>query len=434
MRADPLTSHPEVSGRSTSQVPELQAIADAAASAFARTGSYTQVFVESTVDVRYVTDAEGTSRGLETRVGIGIMQREVTGRATYKVLPASEWSDHLPTPTWETVARQHRDAIEAFSIRQHPLPPGVLLRHDLVSRAFAVTDTAGVAASHHATGIRLRTDATQGALSSSSRWFGRPGQDLPHTREVERVTQRLHTMTKHSPPIHGQQHTPVVFSGAGAAGLLHELLGHALEADNFATQSTYIHRINPNALPADLAVHDDPSFESGYGSCPTDDDGFPARERALVANGDWEPLQSRLTARTAEHRPGNGRRQDHRSPALPRTSNTIIQRGNTSADELTKPGSQGLLVIPALSSGSIEPHSGRFSFVALDAEWVDASGHSHPLPDVTIWGDAADTLERLEAIGDDFGGDNATCGKRGQFVGIGLFGPSIRFSSLRWSC
>ena len=77
--------------------------------------------------------------------------------------------------------------------------------------------------------------------------------------------------------------------------------------------------------------------------------------------------------------------------------------------------------------------TGEYSFAALNCVYVTPAGNRVAVPDVTLVGDALGTLARLEAVGPDFEGDNVSCGKRGQLIGIGVYGPSMRFDSLVWN-
>jgi predicted Zn-dependent protease len=59
-------------------------------------------------------------------------------------------------------------------------------------------------------------------------------------------------------------------------------------------------------------------------------------------------------------------------------------------------------------------------------------GGRRPIGDVRIEGDALDLLGRLEAIGDDPGCESISCEKRGQWVGVGIQSPSMRFGTVPW--
>jgi predicted Zn-dependent protease len=77
--------------------------------------------------------------------------------------------------------------------------------------------------------------------------------------------------------------------------------------------------------------------------------------------------------------------------------------------------------------------TGEFSFAALNCAYITPGGERVPVRDVSLVGDALRTLARLEGVGSDFAGDNITCGKQGQLVGIGVYSPSMRYAALDWS-
>ncbi|WP_050779524.1 TldD/PmbA family protein [Streptomyces sp. C] len=236
--------------------------------------------------------------------------------------------------------------------------------------------------------------------------------------------------------LRGRHRTPVVFGPTAAVGFLHELVGHALEGDNFAMTSDYVTALRkPGAVPELLTLHDDATLADGYGSYAIDDEGVEGRTTVLVANGEiGSPLTSVRAAQRHGYTPtGNGRRRDYRELPLPRASNTVVPPGTEDPAALAEASREGLLHVGCLGAGMINLATGEFSFAALNCTYLTPDGHRVPVRDVSLFGDALDTLRRAEAVGSDFGGDSITCGKQGQMIGIGLFSPSMRYSALDWS-
>jgi TldD protein len=131
---------------------------------------------------------------------------------------------------------------------------------------------------------------------------------------------------------------------------------------------------------------------------------------------------------------GHGRRQDYRHAALPRATNTVVLPGPDRAEPLREPPAGGLLYVAALSAGEINLARGQFCFSAAESLLLSPGVPPRPLQDVNIFGDAREALARLAGIGDDPAGDNASCGKSGQSVQIGLYSPTMRFDDLEWRC
>lgn len=414
---------------------------------------YVQAFAEHTLAIRVeCVDGQVLATCVEPRDGLSCLVRQgdrwrhrhmpvagaqdilrwLTGRddGTHSP-PRPEWGsypDFVPEPPTEWLID---DAGTAHSIRAI---------EDFTRRSFAVADTEGIGACAAASTIRQRVQVSVAMNGSRYRGLsrrltrGQHGRSHPDARALAKVALGHALDAAQAVPVGGHR-TPVVFGPSAAAGFLHELVGHALEGDNFALGSPYtvaLHR--GEGLPAGLILCDDPALADGYGSYDIDDEGATARATTLVANGAiGAPLTSvRVAYRNAYARTGNGRRAGYRDLTIPRASNTVVLPG-TEDPALMLDSPAGLLHIGCLGAGMINLLTGEFSFAALNCSYFTPAGDRVPVRDVSLFGDALQTLRCLEAIGTDFGGDNVTCGKQGQMIGIGVFSPSMRYSALDWT-
>ncbi|MET8722363.1 TldD/PmbA family protein [Streptomyces misionensis] len=419
---------------------------------------YAQVYAERTVEVRVeCLDGEVLATCVEPREGLACMVRE-DGRWRHRAFSVAQ----LPSlPTWSAADRSAPGAdLPAWPDAPDPrftpvaardwLVRGAAPAHslrtmeDLTLRSIAVVDTDGVRSAGTTRVVRRRAEATVtrdgNRYRGLSRWLQRG--PLAGTADRDAVPQDVariaveHAHDSARATLGGRHRTPVVFGPSAAVGLLHELIGHALEGDNFTMRSDYVAGLRkPGAVPAAVTLYDDPTLADGYGSYDIDDEGVAGTVTTLVADGELgTPLSSVRTARRHGHPPtGNGRRRDYLALPLPRASNTVLARGTDDPAALLAPAAGGLLHVGCLGAGMIHLGSGEFHFAALNCTYVTPDGHRVPVRDVSLFGDALETLARIEGIGTDFGGDSVTCGKQGQMIGIGLFSPSMRFSALDWS-
>ncbi|RSM61971.1 hypothetical protein DMB66_23190 [Actinoplanes sp. ATCC 53533] len=414
---------------------------------------YAQVFAEFSLQARWeCRDGEAIATGLEPLAGLGCLIREAGGRwrrrafSSREVPALSQWCgapDDRPSLEWTEMPT---------TIGFLPLAPedwlpiatdracSVRSVEDFVLRTAAVVDTDGAHSSQTTRTLRHRVETTMTVggrgYRGLSRRFRREQVDvsLAESRELVRVAQaRAHATA--SAAVRGRRRTPVVFGPSAGAGFLHELIGHALEGDNFSLGSTYLANLcRPNAVPALLTMRDDPTVPHGFGSFDFDDEGMVARATTLVENGEiGTPLTSfRVARRNGYTRTPNGRRQDFRELAIPRASNTVVLPGPEDPARLLEDSTEGVLHVGSLGAGMINLVTGVFTFAAIDCTFIGPDGSRSPVRDVSLTGDAVRILGRIEGIGTDFGGDNITCGKQGQLVGIGIYSPSIRFAALDW--
>ncbi|MFF7988427.1 TldD/PmbA family protein [Kitasatospora xanthocidica] len=415
---------------------------------------YVQVFAERTLQVRVeCLDGEVLATCVEPREGIGCMVRQGDRWRQRSLAPAElgglpGWLDPAAGASGERPAWPG-PGVPDFT----PIPAGEWLvpdagtahslrtMEDFTARAVAVVDTDGVRAASADRVVRRRMEATvvvDGArYRGLNRWLERGPADPDRTAaHTESRVALSHAVDSSRAAVTGRYRTPVVFGPSAACGFLHELVGHALEGDNFAMRSDYITGLRkPGAVPAMLTVRDDATLPDGYGSYAIDDEGVAGGVTTLLANGELgAPITSVRAAQRHGYTPtGNGRRTDYRELALPRASNTVVPPGTEDPAALLHGAGTGVLYVGCLGAGMINLATGEFSFAALNCVYITPDGHRVPARDVSLVGDALETLARMEGIGSDFGGDSITCGKQNQMVGIGLFSPSIRYSALDWS-
>ncbi|MER6386541.1 TldD/PmbA family protein [Streptomyces sp. NPDC001250] len=447
--------------RQTTRPTGTEGLLEAAQWAIERLGTsadYVQAYAERTVEVRVeCLDGEVLATCVEPREGLACMVRQ-DGRWRHRAFSVAElpllhkWlaGDQVGAeediPSWQDAPAVDFQAVAARDWLVQGAAPAHSLRtmEDFTLRSVAVADTDGIRSAATSRFVRRRVEASVAhdgnRYRGLNRWLERGPQAGTADRDaVPQDVARIAVEHAHDSArarLGGRHRTPVVFGPSAAVGLLHELIGHALEGDNFAMQSDYVAGLRkPGAVPASVTLYDDATIADGYGSYDIDDEGIVGGITMLVSDGELgTPLSSVRTAQRHGYRPtGNGRRRDYRALPLPRASNTVFPRGTDDPDALMAPSAKGLLHVGCLGAGMINLSTGEFSFAALNCTYVTPDGHRVPVRDVSLFGDALKTLAHVEGIGTDFGGDSVTCGKQGQMIGIGLFSPSMRFSALDWS-
>lgn len=208
----------------------------------------------------------------------------------------------------------------------------------------------------------------------------------------------------------------------------HEALGHASEGDLVAAgESTLKGRIGER-LGSDLVtLCDDSSVPGGFGSSPYDDQGQPGRRRVLLEGG---VLRSHLNDRVSAfklgmHSSGNARAESYADRPLVRMTNTFIEAGDRSFDELLEGIKEGVYAVGS-RGGQVDTAKGSFQFNAQESYLIKNGRIAHPLRDVSLTGSTLETLANIDALGKEFHwGDPGYCGK-GQYVPVGDGGPHTR--------
>jgi TldD protein len=226
---------------------------------------------------------------------------------------------------------------------------------------------------------------------------------------------------------------PVVLAPGHSGVLVHEAVGHLLEAD-FTRKKTSIfwNKMGKKVGSSQVTIYDDPTIPYFRGSYNIDDEGTIPKKTLLIERGKIAGLlQDRLSAKLMR-RPltGHGRRQDYSSIPIPRMSNTYIDRGKYSPDEIIKSVEKGFYAHKFLG-GQVED-SGKFTFSVSSGYLIENGKLTAPVKQATLIGTNIDVLKNIEMIGSDlkFGLQTGTCGKEGQAVPVIDGCPTIKISRM----
>jgi TldD protein len=131
----------------------------------------------------------------------------------------------------------------------------------------------------------------------------------------------------------------VVLAPGDSGILLHEAVGHGLEADfNRKGTSNYSGQIGNEVASPLCTVVDDATLLQGRGTINVDDEGNEPRSSVLIEKGKLVGyMHDRLSAKHYELTPsGNGRRESFACAPMPRMTNTILVAGPHDPEEILK--------------------------------------------------------------------------------------------------
>jgi len=223
---------------------------------------------------------------------------------------------------------------------------------------------------------------------------------------------------------------PLVLAAGSSGILLHEAIGHGMEADfNRKGVSIYAERMG-QAIARDLVTIVDDGTNYGLrGSINIDDEGNPAERTVLVEGGVLRSfLHDRISARHyGVAATGSGRRESYRFLPLPRMRNTYMLPGPHSREEILRSVDRGIYA-ESFSNGQVQIGAGDFSFYIKTGYLIEGGRLTRPVKDVNIIGNGPQVLEAVSMVADDLALDTGgwTCGKRGQGVPVSLGLPTVR--------
>lgn len=226
-----------------------------------------------------------------------------------------------------------------------------------------------------------------------------------------------------------------VVLGPGWPGiLLHEAIGHGLEADfNRRRTSAFSGRIGERVATELCTVVDDGTIPWRRGSLNVDDEGTPTRRTVLIEKGILRGyMHDRLNAALlGMELTGNGRRESYAHVPMPRMTNTFMLAGEEDPEDIIRSVKDGIYAV-SFGGGQVDITSGKFVFSANEAYRIEDGKVTHPVRDATLIGNGPDVLTRVSRVGADLALDDGigTCGKDGQGVPVGVGLPTIRVDQL----
>jgi len=228
---------------------------------------------------------------------------------------------------------------------------------------------------------------------------------------------------------------PVVIGGKYGGVLLHEAIGHGLEADfNRKNLSRYSGMVGQRIAPESVTIMDAGEYEpKEWGTLNIDDEGVLTRKTVLVERGILRGyMQDRLNARLMSKEPtGNGRRESFHHMPMPRMTNTILEPGSHDPDEIIQSVSKGFYA-KVISNGQVDISGGDFMFFVEEGYLIENGKLTTPVRGATLIGNGPDTLSKVEMLGTDFALAPASfvCGKSGQMVPVGIGMPTMKVSNM----
>ncbi len=224
----------------------------------------------------------------------------------------------------------------------------------------------------------------------------------------------------------------VVLSSDAGGTMIHEAIGHGLEAD-LAQQglSVYSGKIGEKVASPLISVVDDPTLPQRRGTYAFDDEGVISQRTVLVENGVLKRyLYDRLSAfREGVPSTGNGRRESYQLKPIPRMSNTLILPGKTKPEEIIRSVDKGLFV-KKMGGGQVNTVNGDFVFEVSEGYLIEKGSIGEPVRGAILIGNGPQVLKEIDMVGDDLGFGIGTCGKDGQGVPVADAQPTLRIPEI----
>ena len=255
-------------------------------------------------------------------------------------------------------------------------------------------------------------------------------EETPPEKVAELASKRALLMLKARKAEGGKM--SVVLSNEAGGTMIHEAVGHGLEAD-LAQQglSVYSGKIGEKIASPLVTVIDDATIPYRRGSFFFDDEGTHGQKTILVENGVLKNyMYDRLTAlKDGAVSTGNGRRESYHHRPIPRMTNTMIAPGKTNPEDIIKSLGNGLFV-KKMGGGQVNTVNGDFVFEITEGYLIEKGKIGEPVRGATLTGNGPQILKNIDMVGCDLGFAIGTCGKDAQGVPVSDAQPTLRIPEI----
>jgi TldD protein len=223
----------------------------------------------------------------------------------------------------------------------------------------------------------------------------------------------------------------VVLQNGWGGVLVHEAVGHPLEADNIVRQTgVFYGKLGKKVASEKFTMVDDGTLACFRGTTNYDDEGTQMKRNVLIKDGVLlKYLTDIITAKQLKmERTGNGRRESFRYIPIVRMTNTFIADGRDDPADILASTKSGLYV-QSLSGGSVNPTTGVFNFTCREAYLIEDGKKTAPVRGATLVGNCLGVIASIDAVGNDLGFGPGTCGK-GQSAEVTAGQPTVRIRGI----
>lgn len=223
----------------------------------------------------------------------------------------------------------------------------------------------------------------------------------------------------------------VVMQNGWGGVLVHEAVGHPLEADNISKGiGAFTGKMGQKVASDCFTMVDDGTLPGFRGTINYDDEGSPAKRNVLIEKGVLKGFMTDVLSakQLSMARTGNGRRESFRYMPIPRMTNTFIDKGDSVPEDILASTKKGIYV-QSLSGGSVNPVTGVFNFTCREAYLIENGKKTNPIKGATLIGSCMDVISNIDAVGNDLDFGPGICGK-GQNAEVTAGMPTVRIRGI----
>ena len=225
---------------------------------------------------------------------------------------------------------------------------------------------------------------------------------------------------------------PVIINNAFGGVIFHEACGHSLEATSVAKNASVFSGKKGTKVANEIVTAiDDGTIENAWGSANYDDEGYPQRKRVLIKDGILKSYMiDKINGRRMNEEPtGSSRRQNYKFSPTSRMSNTFIDNGESTLEEIIKNTEYGLFA-KKMGGGSVNPGNGDFNFSVMEGYMIRDGKIAEPVKGASLVGNGAKILHKIDMIANNLERQRGMCGSASGSIPADVGQPSVRVQAI----
>ncbi len=225
---------------------------------------------------------------------------------------------------------------------------------------------------------------------------------------------------------------PVVIDNGFGGVIFHEAVGHSLEASSVAKGASVFTGKKGEVIANKLInAVDDGTISHAWGSATFDDEGNRQSRRQLIKDGVLTSYMiDKLNAkRMNDECTNSGRRESYKYAPTSRMSNTFIDNGESTFDEIIAATEFGLYA-KKMGGGSVNPATGDFNFSVSEGYMIRDGKIAEPVRGASLVGTGSQALLHVDMVGNNLKREQGMCGSSSGSIPADVGQPTIRVAEI----
>lgn len=225
---------------------------------------------------------------------------------------------------------------------------------------------------------------------------------------------------------------PVVIGNGFGGVIFHEACGHPFEASAVSKKlSVFWDKLGKQVANPIVNAVDDGTIPFGWGSTNVDDEGFPAQKVQLIKNGVLNSfmIDQFNGRRMKAEQNGHSRRQNYKFEPTSRMTNTYIENGPHTVEQIIAATQYGLYA-KKMGGGSVNPATGEFNFTVSEGYMIRNGKIAEAVKGAALVGKGDETLAKIDMVANDLARAQGMCGAASGSIPTDVGQPTIRVTEI----